>query len=257
MYTTDAPDGTTLRYATAGPEDGEAVALVGEAGFGPWQWGWQHGALAPFRTLAVDLRGTGPDAPSGPYDVDTLAADLEAVLADAGRRRAHLLGFGLGGMVCLRHAREFGRARSLTLVGTTASGEAMDRDAFEAPFGSPGALSELFTPGFREARPDLLDRIVEWRRQEDPPAEVREAQVTAALSFDAGPLYELDHPALVLHAVDDPVVPASAGEELADGLPNGTFEAVEGRRLAHVEHSMAVNDRLDEFLRSIAERRSG
>jgi pimeloyl-ACP methyl ester carboxylesterase len=77
--------------------------------------------------------------------------------------------------------------------------------------------------------------------------------LAAALSFDSGPLYELDHRALVLHAVDDPVVPLSAGEELAEGLPNGTFEAVEGRRLAHVEHSVAVNDRLDEFLWSVAE----
>jgi pimeloyl-ACP methyl ester carboxylesterase len=251
VYTTDAPDGTTLRYATAGPADGETLALVGEAGFGPWQWGWQHGLLGAVRTLAVDLRGTGPDAPSGPYDVDTLAADLESVLADAGVRRAHLLGFGLGGMVCLRHAREHGRARSLTLVGTAATDEAMDLDAFDAPFAAPEDLSGLFSPAFREARQDLVRRIIEWRREEDPSAEVREAQLAAALSFDAGPLYELDHPALVLHAVDDPVVPASAGEELADGLPNGTFEAVEGRRLAHVEHSVAVNDRLDEFLRSV------
>jgi pimeloyl-ACP methyl ester carboxylesterase len=251
VHTTDAPDGTPLRYATAGPADGEAVALVGEAGFGPWQWGWQHGALGPFRTLAVDLRGTGPDAPPGPYDVDALAADLDAVLADAGVRRVHLLGFGLGGMVSLRYAREYGRARSLTLVGTAATGDAVDRAAFEAPFEAPDALSGLFAPAFREARPDLLERIVEWRREEDPPADVREAQVAAALSFEAGPLYELPTPALVLHALDDPVVPTAAGEDLAERLPGGRFEPIEGRRLAHVEHSAAVNDRLDGFLQSV------
>ena len=251
MHTVVAPDGTTLRYATAGPEDGEAVALVGEAGFGPWQWGWQHGALGPFRTLAVDLRGTGPDAPPGPYRVGTLAADLEAVLADAGCRRAHLLGFGLGGMVCLRHAREYGRARSLSLVGTAATGDAVDRAAFEALFEAPGMLSGAFTEAFREVRPDLVERVVAWRREEDPSPAVRESQLAAALSFEADSLYELPMPALVLHALDDPVVPAAAGEALADGLPRGTFEPVEGRRLAHVEHSVAANDRLDEFLRSV------
>lgn len=250
MSTTRAPDGTTLRYASAGPDDGETVALVGEAGLGPWQWGWQHGRLGPFRTLAVDLRA-GPDEPSGPYRVETLAADLQAVLADAGVRRVHLLGFGLGGMVCLRHAREYGRARSLTLVGTAADGGAIDRAAFEALFRTPDALSGAFTPAFREARLDLVERIVEWRREEDPSPAVREAQLEAALSFEAGPLYELDTPSLVLHALDDPVVPTAAGEALADGLPHGTFEPVEGRRLAHVEHSVAVNDRLDEFLRSV------
>ena len=253
MYTTEAPDGTTLRYATAGPADGEPVALVGEAGLGPWQWGWQHGALGPFRTLAVDLRGTGagPDAPPDPYDVGTLAADLEAVLADAGVRRVHLLGFGLGGMVCLRYAREYGRARSLALVGTASSGDAVDRESFAALFAAPDALSGAFTPAFREARPDLVDRVVEWRREEDPPAPVREAQLAAALAFEAGPLYDLGLPALVLHGVDDPVVPAPAGEALAAGLPHCAFERVEGRRLAHLEHSVAVNDRLDAFLRSV------
>jgi pimeloyl-ACP methyl ester carboxylesterase len=251
VHTTDAPDGTTLRYASAGPADGETVALVGEAGFGAWQWGWQHGRFGSFRTLSVDLRGAGADAPPGPYRVETLAADLDAVLADAGVRRVHLLGFGLGGMVCLRYAREYGRARSLTLIGTTANGEAVDREAFEAPFESPDALSGLFTPAFREARPDLLERIVGWRREEDPLAEVREAQLAAALSFDAGPLYELALPSLVLHALDDPVVSISAGEALADGLPDCELEPVEGRRLAHVEHSMAVNDRIDAFLRSL------
>jgi len=251
--TTDAPDGTTLRYATAGSADGETVALVGEAGFGPWQWGWQHGALGPFRTLAVDLRGTGPEAPPGPYDVGTLAVDLEAVLADAGVRRTHLCGFGLGGMVCLRYAREYGRARSLALVGTAATGEAVDRGVFEALFEAPDALSGAFTPAFREARSDLVERVVRWRHEEDSSAEVREAQLAAVLSYHAGPLYELAIPALVLHGVDDRVVPVSAGEELAEGLPDGVFEPIEGRRFAHVEHSVAVNDRLDGFLRSAAE----
>lgn len=251
MSTTRAPDGTTLRYASAGPTEGETVALVGEAGLGPWQWGWQHGRLGPFRTLAVDLRGTGSSEPSGPYRVRTLAADLEAVLADAGVRRVHLLGFGLGGMVCLRHAREYGRARSLTLIGTVSTGDAIDRPAFEALFEAPDALSGAFTPAFREARADLVERIVEWRREEDPSPAVREAQFDAALSFEAGPLYELDTPSLVLHALDDPVVPTAAGESLAEDLPHGIFEPVEGRRLAHLEHSVAVNDRLDEFLRSV------
>ena len=255
MNTTPALDGTTLRYASAGPSDGETVALVGAAGLGAWQWGWQHGRFGAFRTLSVDLRGSGPDSrpPDGPYSVETLSADLDAVLADAGVRRVHLLGFGLGGMVCLRHAREYGRARSLTLVGTAANGEAIDREAFEELFETPGALSGAFTPAFREARPDLAERIVEWRRAEDPPAGVREAQLAAALSFDAGPLYELGLPSLVLHATGDPVVPVSAGEDLAEGLPGGEFEAVEGRRLAHVEHSVAVNDRVDAFLRSVTE----
>ncbi len=80
-----------------------------------------------------DLRGTGrSDAPAGPYDVGTLAADLEAVLADHGVGSAHLVGAGPGGMVALQYAHQYSRARSLTLYCTAGSGDAIDRDALDA-----------------------------------------------------------------------------------------------------------------------------
>ena len=239
-------DGARLQYGVAG--SGDPVVLLGEAGFGPWQWGWQHDALAgPYRVLTVDARGHGGSTGT-PDSVATLASDLDGVLADAGVDRAHLVGFGLGGAAALRYARAFGRARTLTLVGTPASGDAVDGEAFESLFAAPDALAGLFTEAFREARPDLCEQVVAWRREEDAPESVRAAALDALRSFDAGPLYELTTPALVLHAVDDPVVPAAAGEELGGGLPNGRFEAVEGRRLAHAEFSAAVNDEVLGFL---------
>jgi pimeloyl-ACP methyl ester carboxylesterase len=240
-------DGATVDYGVDG--SGETVVLLGDAGFGPWQWGWQHAALAgPYRVVTVAFRGTGgSESPA----VDELAADVEAVCRDAGAERVHLVGFGLGGAVSLRHAREYGRARSLVLVGTAARGSEVDADAFEALFTSPDALSGLFSPAFLDARPDLVDSVAEWRREEDPPEPVREAGLAAMRAFEAGPLYELTLPVLVLHALSDPVVPvdaSGAGDSLANDLPGGRFEAVEGRRLAHAEHSAAVNDELLAFL---------
>jgi pimeloyl-ACP methyl ester carboxylesterase len=239
-------DGARVHYGSAGA--GDPVVLLGEAGFGPWQWGWQHDALVgPYRVLTVDLRGHG-ESTGTPDSVATLASDLDAVLADADVDRAHLVGFGLGGVTALRYAREFGRARTLTLVGTPPSGESVDADTFRSLFADPTDRSGLFTDAFREARPDLCEQVTAWRREEDAPEAVREAALDAYRAFDAGPLYELTTPALVLHAVDDPVVPMEVGAELGDGLPNGRFEAVEGRRLAHAEFSAAVNDEVLDFL---------
>jgi 3-oxoadipate enol-lactonase len=240
-------DGVGLHYRTAG--SGETVAFVAEAGYGPWLWGWQHGAVAgPYRALVWSFRGTGrSDAPPGPYDVGTLAADFEAVLAAAGARRAHVVGAGLGGMVALRHAREYGRARTLTLFGTAASGDAIDRAALDALGVAGGvreSLSGALSPAFRDARPELIDRIADWRREEDAGPEAFAAQAAAATGFEAGPLYELTRPALVCHGVDDPVIAADAGEQLAADLPRGSYEPVEGRHLAFVEHSRAVTERL-------------
>jgi len=248
-------EGVALYYETDGA--GETVAFVPDAGYGAWLWGWQHGAVAgPHEALVWDLRGTGrSDAPPGPYDVDALAADFEAVLADAGVRRVHVVGAGLGGMVALRHAREYDRARTLILLGTANSGDEVDGAALRAlhPSTDDGSalresLDGALSPAVREARPDLLERIRAWRADEDAGPEAIEAQVAAAVAFEAGPLYELTLPVLVCHGIDDPVVPSEAGQRLAGDLPRGEFEPVEGRHLCFVEHARAVTDRLLAYL---------
>ena len=246
---TATSDRVRLRYETDG--EGETVAFVSDVGYGAWLWGWQHGAVAgPRETLVWDLRGTGDsDAPPGPYDIDALAADFEAVLADAGVTRAHVVGAGLGGMVALRYARTYDRARTLTLFCTAASGDAVDEQALRAlhpddPTALESSLDGAFSPAFREARPDLVADICEWRRAEDAAPDAVDAQIAAMTGFDSGPLYELTPPTLVCHGVADPVVPPAAGEELAEALPRGEYEPVEGRHLCFVEHSRAVTERV-------------
>lgn len=254
-------EGVSLSYETAG--DGETVVLLGEGGVGPWQWGWQYDALAgPFQALVPEFRGTGrSDRPAEGYDVDTLAGDVEAVLAAAGCRRAHLVGVGCGGMVALRYARRFHRARSLTLVGTTAAGEDVDRGAFLGFHGSEesasdstaGPLSRAFSPEFLADLDDVTEDIEVWRAEEDADTDIARQYADAMAGFEAGPLYELTLPTLVFHGVDDPIVPIAAGRRLVEKLPQGTFEAVEGRHFPHIEHSRAVTDRLLGFLDEVTE----
>ena len=253
MFT--ANDGGDLYYETAG--SGETVAFVGEAGYGAWQWGWQHRHVTgPFESLVWDMRGTGQsDSPSGPCDVRTLAADLEAVLAAADCRRVHLVGAGLGGMVALRYAREYGRARSLALFGTAPTGDAVDADAVRALHAPPGdedalreSLAGAFSAEFLDGQAETVQRICEWRQEEDADVAGFEAQRAAMLSFDGGPLHELTLPTLVCHGRADPVVSVETGEKLAGNLPRGEFEPVEGRHLCFVEHSRPVSDRLLGFL---------
>lgn len=243
-----------IHYEVAG--DGPAVAFVGDVGLGAWQFGWQHGAVAgPYAAITPELRGIGEsDAPGGPYDVATLASDLDAVLAAEGVRNAHLVGYGLGGMVALAYAMDSSRPASLFLLGTSAAGEAYDADALWADpddrVAVEASAAALVSEGFREQRPDVIDRIVEWRVAEDAPRGTFEAQRTAVAGFDvADRLYTMTTPTRVVHGGADRVCPPDAGEVLATGLPRGEFRAVpEAGHLVGVEASAAVNDELRGWL---------
>jgi pimeloyl-ACP methyl ester carboxylesterase len=209
-------DGVAISYECAGSDGRPPIAFISDVGFGPWLWGWQAPALSgPYRTIVHATRGTNGSDRSEPYTIDRFVADLEAVLADAGARRVHLVGAGLGGVVALRHARQHGRARSLTLIGVAPSGDRFDSSALSKLHPSdPGALADslslAFTDRFR-SETDLAEQILAWRREEDATAAAVAGHRSAVLEFDAGPLHELTLPALVCHGVDDPVVPIEAG----------------------------------------------
>lgn len=247
--------GVTLYCETTGT--GPTVVFVNDVGYGAWLWGWHHNALAgPYETLVWDLRGTGrSDAPPGPYDVATLATDLEAVLAACGVERAHLVGAGLGGMVALAYAHEYSRARTLTLYSTAGSGADIDETAIRElgrGAGLGNSLAGAFSPAFR-SREGLIEQITEWRHAEDA-GERFDAQVAAAVGFEPPPLYEVTCPVAVYYGVDDPVVAPDAAISLAEELPRADGTPVEGRHLAFVEHADAVIDELHAWVDEHADR---
>lgn len=256
-------EGVSIHYEADG--EGETVAFLGDLGLGAWQWGWQHAALAgPYEVLVHDARGTGrSDTPPGPYSVSDLAADLEAVLADHGTRRAHLVGAGLGGMVALQYVREYGRARSVVLIGTSPGGPDArlpyePREALFAPPDEPEALREslsaLLSAEFRAEQPEVCEGIADWRAADDASRAGWEAQNAALEGFDASDwLYEVTVPSLVVHGEDDSVVPVGNAELLAEGLPRGSLESFGGAdHGVWIERSRPLNDRVMSFFEDVS-----
>ncbi len=235
---------------------GEPVVFVAEAGLGGWSWGWQHRAIAgPYEAIVWDLRGTGrSDAPPGPYTLETLVSDLEAVLSECAIRSAHLVGCGLGGVVALTAAHMTSRVETLTLFGTAASGDEYDLDPLFAPPDDRAALRDSLSAGlseeFLESQPEVRDGLVDWRATGDADRPGWEAQTAALDGFDATDwLVEITQPTQVIHGSADELVSVSAGRELAGGLPRGEFVELDGAgHLCFIERSRTVNDRLNTFL---------
>lgn len=263
--------GVTLYYETGGPADAEPVVLIEGLGYSRWMWQWQRQILErEYRTIVPDNRGTGDsDAPAGPYTTSQLAADLEAVLADVGVERAHVLGASLGGMIAQQYALEYDRAVSLGLLCTTHGGaEAVPvpADVQDRMFNVPEELDErgavkykmrpAMTDAFWDANPELIERIVDWRLDSDAPEPARQAQAAAVQGFDvADQLGDLSVPALVMHGTADRVVPVENGKQLHARLPNSELDLVEGGpHLFFIERSERVNDRLLSFLGEHASR---
>lgn len=254
MPTTTAPDGTTVGYGVDGEGDRPSVVLVGDCGFGAWQWAWQHPALAgPRPVVTAEYRGgTRADPPADDCSLATLTGDVRAILDDAGVGRPHVVGFGLGGLVALSLALD-GAVRSLCLLGSGASGRGVDPSPLFAPADDRAALrasldAALSTP-FRERHPDVVDRIVAWRRDDDPSPAVARRQAAALDADLSDRLVEITTPALVVHGDADDVWPVAGGEVLAEGLPRGELRRVpEAGHLVGCEAAAPVNDALVGFV---------
>ena len=258
-------DGVDLYYEVDGPADDETVILVEGLGYGRWMWQWQREALAErYETVVWDNRGTGDsDAPEGPYTITEMASDLEAVLADHGVERAHVVGASMGGMIAQRYALDYDRAATLSLLCTSPGGE----DAVEASpevharmVAEPEGYDErevirhrmapAMTDEFREANDDLIERIVDWRIEGDASEAGREAQLAAVGAFDVSDrLGEIRAPTLVTHGTADRILPVENAELLAEGLPSARVELFDdGSHLFFIERSDAVNGTLLEFV---------
>jgi pimeloyl-ACP methyl ester carboxylesterase len=257
-------DGVRLAYERDGPADAETVVLVEGLGYGRWMWNWQREALADGYDLVLpDNRGTGDsDAPEGPYSIAEMAADLDAVLEDAGVKSAHVVGASMGGMIAQRYALDFEKAESLTLLCTSMGGD----DAVPTPpetqeriFSVPEDADERAAIRYKMAPAttdrlaedgDLLEQIIDWRLESDAPEHAREAQGAAVAAFDASDrLDEIEVPVLLAHGTEDRVLPAENSEVLHERLPDSRLEFVDGGpHLFFVEDAEAVNDHLLSFL---------
>lgn len=252
-----------MNYELTG-SGGEVVVLSAGLGGAAAFWAPQRAALEQhFRVLAFDQRGTGRNAgplPKG-YTIGHMADDVLAVMDAAGVSRAHFLGHALGGLVGLDLARRFPeRLGRLVLVNAWARVDRHSERCFDIRIGilhSQGAAAYvaaqplfLHTAPYMSANDEKISAEVAHGTEHFQGAENLLKRIGALRGFDArADLARITAPTLVAASRDDLLVPCTASEALAAGLPHAELWITpEGGHAFSVEQPAAFNAKLMAFL---------
>ena len=254
-------DGCRLSWTRQGPADAPALLLLNALGTTADLWRAQVDRLAAaFQVVRFDTRGHGAsDTPPGPYTLDRLGRDALAVLAAAEAPRAHVCGVSLGGQTALWlavHAPE--RVAGVVAANTGArigSRDLWDRRIRDAEtLGMPAlaepAVARWFTPQFRRAHPETVDR---FRAMLAGCSATGYAGCCAALrDADLRPdLHRIASPTLVIVGTRDPATPPTDGHGIRDRVPGAELLTLDAAHLANVERPDAFTDGVLAFLTRI------
>jgi pimeloyl-ACP methyl ester carboxylesterase len=223
---------------------GEGTPLLLIAGLGlegsSW-WRSTPGFAERFRVITFDYRGTGRSGRAPLFcSTDDLADDAAAVLDEAGVESALVYGFSLGGMVAqrlaLRHPDRVGAfvlgATHAGGTGAVQPGPATRAYLWRSRFLSRDAAAETAIPHLygrrcRDESPDRIAADLEHRRERRPNPQAYRGQLGAAMMHDAhGSLHNIDAPTLVVHGVDDRLIPEANGKLIARRVPDARLHLV-------------------------------
>ncbi len=214
------------------------------------------------RVVTYDQRGTGQSAGPlpDPYSIGCMADDIIAVLDELGIGRCHFVGHALGGLVGLELAlRRPARVASLVLVNAWARVDSHT----ERCFAVRKDLLRIGPEAYVRAQPLFLYPAPWLSRNTQRLAREHEhavahfqgtdtllKRIAALQAFDATDrLGEIGCPTLVAASRDDMLVPWTASEALAAGIPGARLWLVaEGGHGFTVTEPVAFNAALLAFL---------
>jgi non-heme chloroperoxidase len=226
---------------------------------------------AGYRVITYDRRGFGRSSrPTGGYDFDTLAADLDTVLTALDLHDATLIGFSLGTGEVARYVGIHGtdRLKSLVFIETLAPSFAKSAD-------NPTGVDQGGVNGVQQA---ILDDRFAWltglvgdflnldvylgkRVSEESVRAIWDAGADASayatwacppgwLEDFGADIKRVDVPTLILHGTADRILPIGGqGRRLHAALPEAHYVEIDGGpHVMCVTHAAEVNRELLAFL---------
>ncbi len=232
-------------YEMTGPDDAPHVTLVHGSGDNRKAWWLQISALAEsYRVLTYDMRGHGdtetPESDS--LNQMTFVQDLAGLLDALGIERTALIGYSMGGGI----VRNFAASHPERVWGVVMSNggrldpppsateeEAAARTMREERAAGiraggmnsvfDGWLTQVYTPEFAAARPEIVEAHRAVMTANDPEKYIR---VLSGMGGASGvDLARVTAPALIIVGAGDEYTGPEAAQELAAALTGTTAEA--------------------------------
>ncbi|HYG47896.1 MAG TPA: pyrimidine utilization protein D [Allosphingosinicella sp.] len=248
-----------LWYEWHGPPEGEVLILSPGLGGSGSYWTPNLGALsAEYRVLVYDHRGTGRSAPlpDGPVSVESMAADVRALMGELGIERPHFLGHALGGLIGLELGgvlakrvvvNGWPRLDPHTALCFDVRLELLRASGPEAYVRAQPIF--LYPAGWSSMNAGMLDIEAEHQLERLPPVETVEKRIAAARAFELRP--GPGCPTLLIAAGDDMLVPAHCSELLAGEMAGATVARMDrGGHACNVTEPDLFNRLVLEFLGS-------
>lgn len=254
-------DGARIHWTALGK--GEPVVLLMGLGCSSAMWFRVAPVLARnYRVILIDNRGSGHTR--APFfvvhRVNAMSEDIAAVLDAAGQASAHLIGFSMGGMIAQQFSVDHPeRVRSLALLGThcgtpwaTQAELKVRRLLFEkASMGPEDSLRVMRPYTYAIQTPDRLfeeDAVV--RLANMPSARDYQAQLFGLIYWSVYlQLSRLDLPVLILHGLQDALIPPANGRLLASRLKHSLLvELPEASHWLMTDSNAACMDALGDHL---------
>ncbi|GAB2606235.1 bifunctional 3-oxoadipate enol-lactonase/4-carboxymuconolactone decarboxylase PcaDC [Spirosoma areae] len=247
-----------LHYQFDGPEARPVVLFSNSLGAGLSMWDEVANKLkSHFRILRYDTRGHGQTpASDGPVSMHDLGQDVIGLLDALGIPTVCFCGLSMGGLIgqwlAIHHPE---RIEKLILCNTAAKIgtpviwneriETIRQQGLSAI--ADAVLERWLTPEFRQANPDVLNRLITQFRANAADGYVACCEAIRDADF-RHEIQRIKAPTLIIAGTHDPVTTVADGAFMQEKIPNAQLCELPAAHLSAVEAADAFTQALNIFL---------
>ena len=264
---------TEIYYQDVG--QGQPVVLIHGWPLSHRMWEAQINALtgAGYRCIAYDRRGFGESGkPTGGYDYDTFASDLNDLMTELDLRDAALAGFSMGGGEVARYLGHYGshRVSRAMLLGavppfllkTPDNPEGVPKAVFDGMLDGVkkdriAFLEQFFVnfynydAGSRDVSADLIP-FSKWIAWDASPLATQQCIVAFGTTDFREDIKKITVPTLIAHGDSDRIVPLDvSGKRSHEMIKGSRLEVLKGAPHGFAAtHAQQLSDLMLDFLKS-------